>query len=49
MFNNIDFLVIFLVIGWGNTYEKSVLLLDVDYTVINTDSMIDFFIYYFKK
>ncbi|EGT3678461.1 haloacid dehalogenase-like hydrolase, partial [Clostridioides difficile] len=25
--------------------KKSVLLLDVDYTVINTDSMIDFFIY----
>ncbi|WP_131086748.1 HAD family hydrolase, partial [Clostridioides difficile] len=29
--------------------KKSVLLLDVDYTVINTDSMIDFFIYSLKN
>ncbi|ALP02869.1 hypothetical protein PCZ31_0925 [Clostridioides difficile] len=29
--------------------KKSVLLLDVDYTVINTDSMIDFFYLLFKK
>ena len=26
MFNNIDFLVIFLVIGWGNTYEKKCII-----------------------
>lgn len=29
--------------------KKSVLLLDVDYTVINTDSMLDFFIYSLKN
>lgn len=28
--------------------EKKVLLLDIDYTVINTDSMIDFFVYSLK-
>ena len=35
-------------INVGGYMKKKVLLLDIDYTVINTDSMIDFILYSLK-